>query len=142
MILKAKVRSDGHVLGPSLLPVDVAGLDVAGSYNPQEALWLSMAITHSALFHATLYVAALHRELVTNEPILTTRSHPRGPPVPASIFHKLETIKLLNASPISKMQTDDATIGVMLILAASEVRNIRRHSCGSILTFEKCYCRL
>jgi hypothetical protein len=105
----------GNVLGPALLPADVTGQD-----NPFKTVWLSLAITDTLLFHATVYSAAVHFELVTNVPILANHVHLPKESVTASAFHKSETLRLLGTSSSDEVPSDES-IGALLLLTASEV---------------------
>lgn len=108
--------SDGSVLGPMLLPVDSSG-----RLNPLRTVWVSLAMSDPALFHATLCVSALHLALLKPDALRTIRRWPGGPKAPVFAVHKEESIKLINERLSSTSATSDVNVGTVLVLAANEV---------------------
>ena len=77
--------------------------------NP-EGMWLSVAVSDLAMFHATLSLVALHK--------FQTRG---GPQASSYFWHRGEAMRLISQNLADPGQaTSDATIGAVAILSASD----------------------
>ena len=77
--------------------------------NP-EGMWMSVAVSDPAMFHATLCVVALHK--------FQTRG---GPQASSYFWHRGEAIRLISQNLADPEQaTSDATIGAVALLSAAD----------------------